>query len=129
MVSVTAVSDVGGPAAVVSTAGPVGAKCTRSTTGDGICPSCRTVTVVREPAVIAGLEHLQEASQWERLVASLSELNWVVYIEPPPTAECDAAQVVKYLARYHRVRNNYQSLGNEKKAIEHFQKAINVQKL
>src|SRR5512144_2060532 len=32
-------------------AGPPGAKCTASTTGDGIWPSWRTVTVVREPAV------------------------------------------------------------------------------
>ena len=31
--------------------GPVVAKSTRSTIGDGICPSCRTVTVVRVPVV------------------------------------------------------------------------------
>lgn len=33
-------------------AGPFGANWTLSTTGDGICPSCRTVTVVLPPAVV-----------------------------------------------------------------------------
>src|SRR5512143_1989530 len=37
--------------AILLGAGPPGAKCTASTTGEGIWPSWRTVTVVREPAV------------------------------------------------------------------------------
>src|ERR1019366_8114105 len=33
-------------------AAPLGSNCTLSTTGDGICPSWRTVTVVRPPAEV-----------------------------------------------------------------------------
>ena len=38
--------------AVTFNGAPFSANCTCSTTGDGIWPSCRTVTVVRVPAVV-----------------------------------------------------------------------------
>jgi hypothetical protein len=45
----------------------------------------------------AGLQH-QEA--WSEFCKELSAKEWVSYIQPPPTADCSAEQVVRYLTRY-----------------------------
>ena len=43
---------------------------------------------------------LQESSKWQAFCDRLSTVDWVSYIQPPPTQECSADQVVRYLTRY-----------------------------
>ncbi len=44
--------------------------------------------------------HLQDGEQWEALIDKLHSIEWVSYIEPPPTGDCRVEHVLKYLARY-----------------------------
>jgi hypothetical protein len=44
--------------------------------------------------------HLQDSQAWETFCDGLSELEWVSFIQPPPTKSCSAEQVVRYLTRY-----------------------------
>lgn len=43
---------------------------------------------------------LQCDDRWQEFLAELEAVDWVSYIQPPPTADCRAEQVVKYLSRY-----------------------------
>ncbi len=40
------------------------------------------------------------ASQWETLLQKLESIEWVSYIEPPPSDVCRPEHVLEYLARY-----------------------------
>lgn len=44
--------------------------------------------------------HLQSMSAFEAFLAPLESIDWVTYIEPPPTDDCSPERVVKYLGRY-----------------------------
>lgn len=44
--------------------------------------------------------YLQCDDRWQELLAELRSVDWVSYIQPPPTADCQADHVVRYLARY-----------------------------
>jgi predicted nucleic acid-binding Zn ribbon protein len=44
--------------------------------------------------------HLQDEQAWERFCDELAAMDWVSFIQPPPTASCTADQVVRYLTRY-----------------------------
>ena len=43
---------------------------------------------------------LQDSQAWKTFCDGLSELEWVSFIQPPPTKSCSAEQVVRYLTRY-----------------------------
>lgn len=43
---------------------------------------------------------VQELTELEKLLSTLQDRDWVVFIQPPPTDVSDPADVVKYLARY-----------------------------
>ena len=43
---------------------------------------------------------LQDSQAWKTFCDELSELDWVSFIQPPPTKSCTAEQVVRYLTRY-----------------------------
>jgi Putative transposase len=43
---------------------------------------------------------LQDESAWKKFCDDLSELDWVSFIQPPPTKSSSADQVVRYLTRY-----------------------------
>jgi hypothetical protein len=43
---------------------------------------------------------LQDEGAWSEFCEELSGKDWVSYIQPPPGADCSAAEVVRYLARY-----------------------------
>ena len=45
-------------------------------------------------------EHLNEAAAWKSFCNELAELDWVSFIQPPPTKSSTADQVVRYLTRY-----------------------------
>jgi len=45
-------------------------------------------------------EYLNDASAWKTFCDELAELDWVSFIQPPPTKSCTAEQVVRYLTRY-----------------------------
>ena len=44
--------------------------------------------------------YLQDESAWKKFCDDLSEVDWVSFIQPPPTKSCTAEQVVRYLTRY-----------------------------
>ena len=44
--------------------------------------------------------YLRAAAGRDKLLQELRAVTWVAYIEPPPTSECRAETVLKYLARY-----------------------------
>lgn len=44
--------------------------------------------------------YLQDESAWKKFCDDLSVLDWVSFIQPPPTKSCSADQVVRYLTRY-----------------------------
>ena len=44
--------------------------------------------------------HLQEQTEFEKLIAKLNQVTWVTYIEPPPCEDSRPEHVLKYLARY-----------------------------
>ncbi len=44
--------------------------------------------------------HLQDTEAWDVFCKGLSEMEWVSFIQPPPTKSCSAEHVVHYLARY-----------------------------
>jgi len=43
---------------------------------------------------------LREDGAWEQFMKPLREQDWAVYLQPPPTEEASAEELVKYLARY-----------------------------
>lgn len=45
-------------------------------------------------------EELNDHAAWEKFCDELAELEWVSFIQPPPTESCTAEQVVRYLTRY-----------------------------
>ena len=44
--------------------------------------------------------HLQEDAAWEAFCDQLASVDWVSFIQPPPTETSSAEQVVRYLTRY-----------------------------
>jgi hypothetical protein len=44
--------------------------------------------------------HLQLDDAWKSFIKELQSVDWVSYIEPPPSESCSAEHVLKYLARY-----------------------------
>ena len=44
--------------------------------------------------------HLQDAEAWDMFCKGLGEMEWVSFIQPPPTKSCSAEHVVRYLTRY-----------------------------
>ena len=44
--------------------------------------------------------HLTDDAQWQQFCDKLKSVDWVSYIQPPPTDACTADQVVRYLTRY-----------------------------
>ncbi len=44
--------------------------------------------------------NLKDESAWIEFCDELAELDWVSFIQPPPTKSCTAEQVVRYLTRY-----------------------------
>ena len=44
--------------------------------------------------------YLQDESAWKAFCDELAEMEWVSFIQPPPTKSCSAEQVVRYLTRY-----------------------------
>lgn len=44
--------------------------------------------------------YLQDEQAWQAFCDELSEVDWVSFIQPPPTENCSADQVVRYLTRY-----------------------------
>ncbi len=44
--------------------------------------------------------YLQEAEAWDGFCKGLGEMEWVSFIQPPPTKSSTAEQVVRYLTRY-----------------------------
>jgi predicted nucleic acid-binding Zn ribbon protein len=45
-------------------------------------------------------EYLKDESAWTKFCDELTELDWVSFIQPPPTKSSTAEQVVRYLTRY-----------------------------
>jgi hypothetical protein len=45
-------------------------------------------------------EHLKDKSAWNAFCDELAEIDWVSFIQPPPTQSSTAEQVVRYLTRY-----------------------------
>jgi hypothetical protein len=45
-------------------------------------------------------EHLNDATAWKSFCDELAEVDWVSFIQPPPTKSSTAEQVVRYLTRY-----------------------------
>ena len=43
---------------------------------------------------------LKEPAQWQQLIEELQSCDWVTHLQPPPTTDCSADNVLKYLARY-----------------------------
>ena len=43
--------------------------------------------------------HLTDDAQWQQFCDKLKSVDWVSYIQPPPTDTCTADQVVRYLTR------------------------------
>jgi hypothetical protein len=43
---------------------------------------------------------LQDAEAWESFCKKLQSVQWVSFIQPPPSKSCSAEQVVRYLTRY-----------------------------
>ena len=44
--------------------------------------------------------HLTDEAQWQQFCDKLKSVDWVSYIQPPPTNTSTADQVVRYLTRY-----------------------------
>ncbi len=44
--------------------------------------------------------YLQDEQAWQAFCDDLAVMDWVSFIQPPPTASCSAEQVVRYLTRY-----------------------------
>jgi hypothetical protein len=44
--------------------------------------------------------YLQDEQAWQSFCNDLAAMDWVSFIQPPPTASCSAEQVVRYLTRY-----------------------------
>jgi hypothetical protein len=44
--------------------------------------------------------HLEKAEAWKAFCTGLGEMEWVSFIQPPPTKSSTAEQVVRYLTRY-----------------------------
>jgi hypothetical protein len=44
--------------------------------------------------------YLKDASAWQKFCDDLGQLDWVSFIQPPPTKSSTANQVVRYLTRY-----------------------------
>jgi len=44
--------------------------------------------------------HLQDSQTWKVFCDELAAVDWVSFIQPPPTKSCTAEQVVRYLTRY-----------------------------
>jgi hypothetical protein len=44
--------------------------------------------------------YLQDDAAWETFCKELEAIDWVSFIQPPPTKSCTAEQVVRYLTRY-----------------------------
>jgi hypothetical protein len=44
--------------------------------------------------------HLSDDTQWQQFCDRLKSVDWVSYIQPPPTDTSTAEQVVRYLTRY-----------------------------
>jgi hypothetical protein len=44
--------------------------------------------------------YLQDEQAWEHFCDGLAAMDWVSFIQPPPTESCTADQVVRYLTRY-----------------------------
>ncbi len=51
---------------------------------------------------IADIEftNLQNDAAWEAFCESLESVDWVSFIQPPPSEDASADQVVRYLTRY-----------------------------
>ncbi len=45
-------------------------------------------------------EYLRDEASWKALCDDLAKLDWVSFIQPPPTKTSTAEQVVRYLTRY-----------------------------
>lgn len=45
-------------------------------------------------------EGLNDQAAWNKFCDELAQLDWVSFIQPPPTESCTADQVVRYLTRY-----------------------------
>lgn len=45
-------------------------------------------------------EGLRDETAWKKFCDELAQLDWVSFIQPPPTKSCTADQVVRYLTRY-----------------------------
>ena len=45
-------------------------------------------------------EHLNDASAWKKFCDELAKLDWVSFIQPPPTKSSTAEQVVRHLTLY-----------------------------
>ena len=50
--------------------------------------------------IIAGRLQIDDLAQINTILADVATIDWVVYIQPPPTDTSDPADVLKYLARY-----------------------------
>lgn len=46
------------------------------------------------------LEYLKHQSAWNTLCDELADIDWVSFIQPPPTKTSTAEQIVRYLTRY-----------------------------
>lgn len=44
--------------------------------------------------------YLEDPLAWKKFCDDLAELNWVSFIQPPPTKSSSADQIVRYLTRY-----------------------------
>jgi hypothetical protein len=44
--------------------------------------------------------HLRDEQAWEAFCQELASVDWVSFIQPPPTPTCSAEQVIRYLTRY-----------------------------
>lgn len=44
--------------------------------------------------------HLQDAEAWDAFCEKLESVDWVSFIQPPPSKSCSAEHVVRYLTRY-----------------------------
>lgn len=45
-------------------------------------------------------DYLKDESAWSTLCDELAEIDWVSFIQPPPTKSSTAEQIVRYLTRY-----------------------------
>ncbi len=44
--------------------------------------------------------HLQDKDAWKSFCDKLQSVQWVSFIQPPPSKRCSAEQVIRYLTRY-----------------------------